>query len=306
MKIVARKKFWFAISSLLFVISVLAIGIWGLKLGIDFTGGSVMEYSIPNANETVKEEVFEVVKQTEQNLKTTTGADLGEPVVFLSEQGVTVRTKPLDAASHDALKQAVLTKFPNAMESKFTSIGPTVGETIKQKALLALSISLVGMIVFIAFAFRKIPKKVSPWKFGVTAVIALFHDLIITIGIFVFLGHFFNVEVGSFFVTALLTVLGFSMHDTIVVFDRIRENMIHQKREESFADIGEKSIQQTMARSINTSLTTVITLFLLFLMGSESIRWFVFAILIGIVFGTYSSIFIATPLLVAWKEKDAR
>jgi preprotein translocase subunit SecF len=162
------------------------------------------------------------------------------------------------------------------------------------------------MIVFIAWAFRKIPRKVSPWKFGVTAVIALFHDVILPVGVFVLLGQFFNAEVESFFVTALLTIMGFSVHDTIVVFDRIRENMMYQKRDETFAEVAEKSVQQTMVRSINTSLTVFITLLFLFLFGGESTRWFVFTMLIGVVFGTYSSIFIATPLLVLWKQKGVK
>lgn len=332
--VIKNSKLWFTISGILFIVSVAGFFMYGLKLGIDFTGGSLIELQYAPGKEISHEEVVTLLKDTEKSVNeritaqrtsvsanvnaavpTTTNdifpvptntVSLGEPILTPTTDGVVIRTKTLDQYTHQKIKEALEQKYPGTIEKKFTTIGPTVGESLKQKAYLSVIVMLIGMILFIAWAFRKIPKKVSPWKFGVSAMVALFHDVFIPIGIFVLLGQLMNVEVESFFVTALLTVMGFSVHDTIVVFDRIRENMIYQKRDESFADIAEKSVHQTFARSVNTSLTALITLLFLFLFGSETTRWFVFTMMIGIVVGTYSSIFIASPLLVAWKERGTK
>lgn len=342
--VIKHRNIWFAISGVMFILSLVGFFGIGLKYGIDFTGGSLIELEFAQGqnitveqmngtlkkaeekvNEDVKNQVTPLSQNTNRNAtvnETGTGAltgnngeiaelpkstvDIGTPVIVPTSNGMTIRVKALDPYTHEEIRQTIATDFPGTTEKKFTTIGPTVGESLRQKALLSLSVMLIGMILFIAYAFRKVPKKISPWKFGVCAVIALLHDVIIPVGVFVLLGQLLHVEVESFFVTALLTVMGFSVHDTIVVFDRIRENLTYQKREETFADVAEKSVHQTFARSINTSLTALITLLFLFLFGSESTRWFVFTMLLGIGIGTYSSIFIASPLLVAWKEKSSK
>ncbi len=342
--VIKHRNIWFAISGILFIVSLMGFFGIGLKYGIDFTGGSLIELEFAQGQNVTVEQMNTALKKAEDKVNadvknqvktlslnenrnstaqaTGSGAvtgdtdegvalpkatvDIGTPVIVPTNTGMTIRLKALDPYTHEEIRQTLATDFPGINEKKFTTIGPTVGESLRQKALLSLSVTLIGMILFIAFAFRKVPKKISPWKFGVCAVIALLHDVIIPVGVFVLLGQLLHVEVESFFVTALLTVMGFSVHDTIVVFDRIRENLTYQKREETFADVAEKSVHQTFARSINTSLTAMITLLFLFLFGSETTRWFVFTMLIGIGIGTYSSIFIASPLLVAWKERGTK
>ena len=182
---------------------------------------------------------------------------------------------------------------------RFTTIGPKIGSTLKNKAIIALSVALIAIVLYIAYAFRKVPKRVSPWKFGFCAIVALAHDIVITLGVFALLGF----EVNAFFITALLTIMGFSVHDTIVVFDRIRENLKQQGRDDTFADIADTSLNQTLTRSINTSLSTLFPLVALYIWGAESIRILVFALIIGIFVGTYSSIFIASPILTIWQER---
>lgn len=329
LKVVPNRKIWFTISGALFVLSIVGYAIWGLKFGIDFTGGSLMELEFQQVPP--KEELIKAIKDAETGVNAkidaaiknpalakvdeksanpfpvpTAPIEFGDPLLTPISKGYAVRLKTLDPYSHEEIKAALVKQYPGMVEKKFVTIGATVGESIRQNAYISLAVVLAGMILFIAYAFRKVPKNISPWKFGVTAVVAMFHDVFVPIGIFVLLGQLLHVEVESFIITALLTVMGFSVHDTIVVFDRIRENLQFQKKDETFADIAEKSVHQTFARSINTSVTTFITLLFLFIFGSESIRWFVFTMIIGIVIGTYSSIFIAAPLLVAWKEKEAK
>lgn len=183
------------------------------------------------------------------------------------------------------------------------TVGPVIGEELKQNSVKAVGIASLAIIFYIAFAFREIAKPYSPWKWGISAVIAILHDVLVVTGIFSILGHIYDVEIDALFVTALLTIIGFSVHDTIVVFDRIRENLRKTAGKVSLTEVVNDSIKQTLGRSIATSLTVVITLVALVLFGGESIRWFIVALLFGIISGTYSSIFNAAPLLVIWEEK---
>jgi len=187
-------------------------------------------------------------------------------------------------------------------ERRVESVGPVIGKELTQKALSALLMASMAIVLYIAFSFRKVPKPASSWRFGITAVIALMHDILVVVGIFAILGKVWGVEIDTLFVTALLTVIGFSVHDTIVVFDRVRENL-SKNPGKKFADITNLSIVQTLGRSLNTSLTVIFVLTALLLFGGETIKWFVVALLIGIISGTYSSIFNATALLVWWEEK---
>jgi len=195
---------------------------------------------------------------------------------------------------------------PTYRQESFETIGPVIGSEITANAVKAVIVAAILIVLYISWSFRKVPKPASSFRFGICAIIALLHDALVLIGLFSLLGHFFHVEVDSLFVTAVLTVIGFSVHDTIVVFDRIRENLLKSGSGVAFEQIVNDSIVQTLSRSLNTSLTAILVLLSLLLFGGESIRWFVVALLIGIISGTYSSIFNAAPLLVVWQDWERR
>ena len=207
----------------------------------------------------------------------------------------------MSSEQDDALLKALQKSDKGVTQQQFETIGPVVGSEITTNALYAILVAAVLIVLFIAWAFRGVRKPMSSWRFGICAVIALLHDALVVLGIFSLLGHFAGVEVDSLFVTALLTVIGFSVHDTIVVFDRIRENLRRNLTSE-FPQVVNDSILQTLVRSLNTSLTAMLVLFTLLIFGGASIRWFIVAMLIGIASGTYSSIFNASQLLVVWQE----
>jgi preprotein translocase subunit SecF len=288
-------KFWFAVSAILFIAAVAALSIYGLNLGIDFRGGTLtqvhMNDQVPQASE-----LRETLAQAGFS---------GAIVQPAGDRVFIVRTPPQETEEHDKLMAAISDKYGSITEEQFTSIGPVIGKELANKALWQLLLVSLGIILYIAYAFRKVTRPVSAWRFGWSAIVALLHDLVIVLGVFAVLGHFWEVEIDGLFVTALLTVLGFSVHDTIVVFDRIRENL-RVRAGQTLSEIINSSISQTLVRSINTSLTIIFVLTALLLFGGESIRYFVLALLVGIVAGTYSSIFIASPLLLAWHNWDVR
>jgi len=214
------------------------------------------------------------------------------------------RSKIIDSEQKNKIIQVGKGKYDDLQEARFETVGPVIGAELTQKAILAVVFASAAIVLYIVYAFREVPKPYSPWKFGVTAVVALIHDVLVVMGIFSILGQLYGVEVDSLFVTALLTVIGFSVHDTIVVFDRVRENLRKTAGQISFSEVVNESLIQTLARSLNTSITVLLVLFALILFGGESIRWFVVALFIGIFSGTYSSIFNAAPLLVIWEEKS--
>jgi preprotein translocase subunit SecF len=201
----------------------------------------------------------------------------------------------------NAQKEKLLTEL-SATEKKFETVGPIVGREMTQKAFIAMGVASFMIIAYIAWSFRHVPKPYSSWKFGVSAVIALLHDALVVVGIFSIFGALWHVEIDSLFVTAVLTVIGFSVHDTIVVFDRVRENLPKMPKN-TFEEVVDFSLSETLVRSLNTSLTAILTLVALLLFGGESIRWFVAALLVGIISGTYSSIFNAAPILAIWESK---
>jgi len=215
------------------------------------------------------------------------------------------------ASEDDTLNQKVFqnikSKFADAQELRVDFANSSVSSDLKKNSLWAIFWAVAGIMAYIAWAFRKVSRPVASWKYGAGAVIALIHDVLITVGVFSILGHFWGVEVGIPFIAALLTILGFSVHDTIVVFDRTRENLLKGSAKEAFPDIVNLSLNETLVRSINTSLTVIITLLAIYIFGGESIKNFALALLIGVSFGTYSSIFIASALLVTsynWQVKQ--
>lgn len=286
----------FKIFYLIFSLLIILPGLYflltsGLKFGIDFTGGALLEYQF-------EKEVS--IDQLRKDIADT-GIEIGS-VAQAENNTFIIRTKPLEQAKINELKVDLTKKYGNLEEKRVENVGPIVGAELSQKALIALVVASVMIILYITFSFRKIPKPTSSVRFGVAAIIALIHDVLIIVGSFAILGKFLGVEIDTLFVTALLTIIGFSVHDTIVVFDRIRENLL-KNAGRKFIDVANISIVQTLARSLNTSLTVVFVLTALLLFGGESIRWFVVALLIGVISGTYSSIFNATALLVWWEEK---
>ncbi|MBI4092201.1 MAG: protein translocase subunit SecF [Candidatus Levybacteria bacterium] len=198
-----------------------------------------------------------------------------------------------------------LEKRGKITEKSFETVGPTIGQETQANAIKAVIVASIAITAYIAFAFREVSNPVSSWKYGVSAIVALLHDVLIVVGLFSILGKILNVEVDSLFITALLTIMGFSVHDTIVVFDRIRENL-RKNFNLKFEEVVNNSLLETLNRSLNTSLTVVIVLLALLLFGGETTRWFIVALLVGIVSGTYSSIFNASQLLVVWNEWDKK
>ncbi len=278
-KLMNYKWLYFFISILVMVPGLWALSSGGLKLGIDFTGGTLLEYRVKGAN----------------------GADI--PSFTISgDNTYLAKMKPLDEKEVNQLKQSLVEKYGEVEELRVESVGPTIGKETTINAFKALLISSLMIVLYLAVAFRKVPKPASSWRFGITAVVALLHDVIVVLGVFALLGRFLGVEVDVLIVTALLTIIGFSVHDTIVVFDRIRENL-PKHLSKSFTEVANISIMQTLGRSLSTSLTVIFVLLAMLLFGGESIKWFVTALLIGIVSGTYSSIFNATALLCLWEEK---
>jgi len=292
MNIIGHKNWYFGLSLLIIIPGIVAIFLWGLNLSIDFTGGSRLTLSFNNVVDSNKVQVVEKVLKTEK---------IKIASIEKSDKLIFVRTSPIDQNQNSKLMNVLSKEFKDVKEQEFETIGPVIGQETAWNALKAVGIASILIILYITWSFRQVPKPTSSFRFGVCAVIALIHDVFVVVGVFAILGHFLGVEIDSLFVTAILTVIGFSVHDTIVVFDRIRENL-KKVGGADFSKTVNESIIQTMARSLNTSLTVALILVALLLFGGESVRWFVVALLVGVVSGTYSSIFNASPFLVLWHE----
>ncbi len=292
MNIIGKKYWYFLISLIIIIPGLISLMLFGLNLSIEFSGGSRLTLSFPN--EVSIKQIAEVKNVFTDNKIKILSAEKGGKYVY-------IRSQPMSEKQDLLIIGKLKEKIGEFKQEQYETVGPIIGSEITLNALKAIVISSILIVLYITWSFRKVPKPTGSLRFGVSAIIALIHDVLVLLGVFSLLGHFFNVEIDSLFVTAILTVIGFSVHDTIVVFDRIRENL---KRfgGEDFPKVVNDSILQTLDRSLNTSLTVVLVLIALLLFGGESIRWFVVALLIGIISGTYSSIFNAAPLLVLWQE----
>jgi len=294
MYVIKYRKIWFVLSGVLLALSFWAIFTYGFNLSIDFKGGTLTE-----------------VKYTERPVQTEVESKVsalnlgGFSVRPSGDFNYIIRTRELSTEEGSSLVQTL----GSPVVERQNSIGPIAGAELKNKAVKAIVVVVLMIVLFITFAFRKVSKPVSSWKYGLATVVALAHDVIIPTGIFVLLGHFMGVEIDLLFITGLLAILGYSVHDTIVVFDRVRENLsinIEKNIKEDFETTVGKSVTQTFGRSINTSLTIFITLLALYLVGSHATKDFSLLLIIGIIIGTYSSIFVASPLLVTffkWQKK---
>lgn len=292
---VKLRKITYLISGTLVALSIVSMLVFGFNLGLDFTGGSILEVEYKESRPNID--------IMQESLK---GFNVGDlKIQPTGEKGYILRFKEIDEETHQKMLSALSVDPQKIEEKRFDSIGPIIGKELQKRALIAVGLASFMIILYIAFAFRKVSvskissNKLSSYKYGIIAVLALLHDAIIPTGIFSFLGKTRGVEIDSLYVTAILTIIGFSVHDTIVVFDRIRENLLKNPGEK-FENMVDKSIKETITRSINTSLTVLLVLIALFFFGGESTRYFSLALILGIFFGTYSSIFLASPLLVSW------
>ena len=293
MFIIKHRKFFYAFSGILVLVAAISLFFWGLKPGIDFTGGSLLDVAW-NASSTAP--------TADQISKTV--SSLGISDVSVRSAGTNeyiIRTPEISSAQEGVILSTLVSGANVPQAKEFDAVGPTLGAEALQKSWIAVTLVLLAIVLFITFAFRKVSKPVSSWWYGLIAVIALGHDVLIPTGFFAIIGHLAGTEVDTLFVTAVLVVLGFSVHDTIVVFDRVRENLhrneeFHEKKD--FETIVGESINQTFVRSINTSLTTLFAILVLYIIGPAATQNFALALLVGITAGTYSSIFIGSPLLV--------
>ena len=280
--------------SILVIASIVCLSIFGLKFGIEFIGGSNMQL-----------EFQEQRPSNEQISQTLSEFGLGEIVIQpTGDKGAVLQFKGVDEATHQQIL-AKINETSKVDEKSFQYIGPSVGQELRNKTEIAIAMALLAITIYIALAFRKVSRPVSSWKYSITSLIALFHDILIPLGIFSVLGHFYNVEITIPIVAALLTILGFSVHDTIVIFDRIRENIL-RKGMGQFEETVNWSLNQTIGRSISTVLTVEFVMVALFFFGGETLKYFALSLIIGITSGAYSSIFIASPLLVSWYKWSAR
>lgn len=296
MNIIKRRKIWYLFSLILILPGIFALIFWGLKTGIDFRGGTLLE--VEYTSEHQKDELNKAIEKIEnQPIQNFSIQETGDNTFI-------IRTGNLSEEDTKKLTEA-LSGVGEYRQNRLETVGPTVSNDLRRKAIYAVILASLAIIVYIAIAFHRVPKPVNSWRFGVSAVLALIHDLLFVTGVFAILGHFLGYEIDSLFITALLTIMGFSVHDTIVVFDRIRENL-RKSPSLGFEENVNNSILQTLNRSLNTSFTVIIVLLALYLLGGETLKHFILALLVGIAIGTYSSIFFASPMLVSWQGWTAK
>jgi preprotein translocase subunit SecF len=297
MFVIKHKNIFLGLSLLFVVISLVSIFTFGLTPGIDFVGGTLVEVSY---TETLPDEATLASRLNELNLGAFSIRETGTDGVILRipESAQFEKTALLNALSLDGQHSLI--------EERSTTIGPTIGKELQEKSYWAIGAILLIIILFVAFAFRKVSEPVSSWHYGLIAIITLAHDVIVPIGVFALLGHLYGAELDALFVTALLAILGYSVNDTIVVFDRVRENLLENDTTHTREDFEEtigKSLSQTFMRSLNTSITTVLVLLALVILGGSTIHNFVITLTAGIIAGTYSSLFFASPLLIFFAKK---
>jgi len=295
MFIIKNRKIFFSISAILVIASILSIFVWGLKPGIEFTGGTLLEIEYTNSLPSHGDLETRLVNMSIGNFS----------LQQTGENGYLIRTRDLNEPEREEILKALSFEGNTAIQKRINTIGPSIGTELRNKSYFAIGLVVLAIVLFIALSFRKVSKPVSSFKYGLVAIVALLHDILIPTGFFVLLGQITHAEVDVLFVTALLAILGFSVNDTIVVFDRIRENLrINEEmnRSEKFENVVGLSLDQTISRSINTSLTTLLVLLALYIFGGDSTKLFALTLVIGVIAGTYSSIFLASPMLL-WFNK---
>lgn len=294
MKIIQHRNIFFVLSGMAVIASLLALFIWGLKPGIDFKGGVLVEVKFPQQAPSKEEFMQKINRLPLEDLSVQISEGNKMLIKFVSDSDKV----------NSQLNQLIKKEYPQAIIERTSFISSAISQELKNKAIQATIVAIIGIMLYIMWAFRRVSYPVESWKYGVGAILALAHDIIIVLGVFAFLGHYYGVEVNIPFIAALLTILGYSVNDTIVIFDRIRENLNRAEAKKNFEETVNRSINESMARSLNTSLTVIVVLLAIIFFGGESIKYFAIALLVGIIAGTYSSIFIASALLVEfWKLK---
>lgn len=291
LNIVGHKKTWFAISIILVGVAVAAMFMYGFQQSAELQGGTMWNFTVPGQTLSVAD--------VQNAFGNTLHVNNAIVTYDSSNNSFIVTFNTVDEATHQQYVHLLTALWPSFQELSFQSISPSVGVGLRNKSIIAIILVLIGISLYIAFAFRKAQRPISSWKYGWVTLMTLFHDVAIPAGMLAILGHFMNVQIDSDFIVALLVVMGFSVHDTIVVFDRIRENLLNHRGKMPFATIVNDSVNQTLARSINTSVTLILVLFALYFVGPSSLQYFVLTLLVGVTTGMYSSIFIASPTLVA-------
>lgn len=289
LRIIHQRKYAYAFSLLLTLGSLVVISMYGLRLGIDFKGGTSLEVRFTSEVTPTTELVSEKLNLLELQSLT---------IQPTENNGMFIRYHASDELANEKALRLLQEIDPNVIQLRTDFIGSSVSGQIQRSAFEGTILSLIGIALYIAWAFRRVSHPINSWEYGLGAIIALAHDIVITVGVFSLLGHFLNVEVGVPFIAALLTILGYSVNDTIVVYDRVRENLIRARDKSDFEGLVNRSLNETLGRSINTSMTVIIVLLAIAVFGGESVRWFAVALLVGVGFGTYSSIYIASALLV--------
>ena len=289
------KRFYiimFTVSLIVLAASIVAIFSYGLNFDVDFTGGSVLEVEFTNGRPPI-EDIVSVFESSEDPIVRAT------TITALGERGLVVRSSDKTNATHGVVTSVLLNNWPEAgiRERQFDFIGPSVGEELKQKSITAVVILLVAVLLYIAWMFRALSRSLSLWAMSAGTVLGLAHDIIIPIGLFAVLGHFAGVQISAIYVAAILTILGYTVSDKVVIYDRVRENILRGSKA-PLADLVHASVMQTLVRSINNTLVVVISSLAVFLFGGESIKYFALALMVGIALGAYSSIFVASPVLV--------
>ncbi|MDO8598599.1 MAG: protein translocase subunit SecF [bacterium] len=292
-QVVAHRRLWYTCSGILVAASVIAAGIWGLNLGIDFTGGSLVELSFAQERPAAR-----AITERVESVGATRVL-----VQLAGEHNAIIRTAFMTPDVRAAITKAFAS---DATEARFESIGPTIGRELARKTVIGVTLALILIVAYVGWMFRRAGREVSSLAYGMVTLVSMAHTVLIPIGVFAVLGAFVGVEIDAQFIAALLTILGYSINDTIIILDRIRENVTGSRYTGAFADVVEQSVRQSFTRSLNTGLATLAALLAIVLFGGASVRFFALAIMIGIAIGTYSSIFIAAPLLVTWYERKHR
>lgn len=280
-------KIYYIFSGVLLLLSIYALSAFGLRLGIDFLGGSILEVEFENrpANPVIEEKLKDL--------------NLGEIIIQPSgERGVIIRTKEINEEVHQEIifRLAQISKID---ERQFESIGPTIGKELRQRTMLLVIVSLIALLLYVAIAFGRVSRPASSWQYGIISIIALCFDVLLTLGLFAFWGKFYNAQFSIPIITAILTILGYTINDKVIVFDRVRENLL-KSRILNFTELVEQSLNQTIFRSLSTGICTLLVLAAIFLFGGETLKYFSLTLIVGIVVGTYSSLFLASPLLADW------